>query len=96
MGRVVAYTSAAASSSDAALVEAFLFAEICLVRSRSEALALCAEASLVLREALFSTFSAAKMGKGGVAATFCEVLIAILLPPLGVFLKYACGVSILL
>lgn len=28
------------------------------------------------------------------AATFCEILIAILLPPLGVFLKYSCGVSI--
>lgn len=32
------------------------------------------------------------MGKGSSGATFCEVLIAILLPPLGVFLKYACGV----
>jgi hypothetical protein len=32
------------------------------------------------------------MGKGKSGATFCEILIAILLPPLGVFLKYACGV----
>lgn len=39
------------------------------------------------------TSDSASMGKGGVAATFCEILIAILLPPLGVFLKYACGVS---
>ncbi|CAM6037398.1 unnamed protein product [Sphagnum compactum] len=33
------------------------------------------------------------MGKGSSGATFCEVLIAILLPPLGVFLKYACGLE---
>jgi hypothetical protein len=36
--------------------------------------------------------SIAQMGKGKSGATFCEVLIAILLPPLGVFLKYDCGV----
>jgi uncharacterized membrane protein YqaE (UPF0057 family) len=30
------------------------------------------------------------------AATFCEILIAILLPPLGVFLRYSCAVSTLL
>ncbi|CAM6018460.1 hypothetical protein BDL97_11G020100 [Sphagnum fallax] len=30
------------------------------------------------------------MGKGGVLATCCDILIAILLPPLGVFLKYGC------
>ncbi|CAK9199920.1 unnamed protein product [Sphagnum jensenii] len=33
------------------------------------------------------------MGKGSSGATFCEVLIAILLPPLGVFLKYGCGLE---
>ncbi|XP_024365985.1 hydrophobic protein RCI2A [Physcomitrium patens] len=33
------------------------------------------------------------MGKGGSTATFCEVLLAILLPPLGVFLRYACGLE---
>lgn len=33
------------------------------------------------------------MGKGGVAATLCEILLAIFLPPLGVFFKYNCGVS---
>jgi hypothetical protein len=32
------------------------------------------------------------MGKGGVLATCCDILIAILLPPLGVFLKYGCMV----
>ncbi|KAH9546416.1 hypothetical protein CY35_12G094100 [Sphagnum magellanicum] len=33
------------------------------------------------------------MGKGRSGATFCEVLIAILLPPLGVFFKYGCGLE---
>ncbi|XP_024379554.1 salt stress-induced hydrophobic peptide ESI3 [Physcomitrium patens] len=33
------------------------------------------------------------MGKGGVAATLCEILLAIFLPPLGVFFKYNCGVE---
>jgi hypothetical protein len=35
------------------------------------------------------------MGKGGVLATCCDILIAILLPPLGVFLKYGCMVRTL-
>ncbi|CAK9256743.1 unnamed protein product, partial [Sphagnum jensenii] len=30
------------------------------------------------------------MGKGGGLGTCCDILIAILLPPLGVFFKYGC------
>ncbi|KAH9549374.1 hypothetical protein CY35_10G015900 [Sphagnum magellanicum] len=30
------------------------------------------------------------MGKGGGLATCCDILIAIFLPPLGVFFKYGC------
>jgi len=33
------------------------------------------------------------MGKGGLAATCCELLLAILLPPLGVFFKYGCAME---
>jgi hypothetical protein len=33
------------------------------------------------------------MGKGGGLGTCCDILIAILLPPLGVFFKYGCRVS---
>lgn len=36
------------------------------------------------------------MGKGKAGATVVEIIIAILLPPLGVFLRYACGVRIFL